>query len=257
MIKSQVRWGLHTAAAVIIGAAVWSRPGVTRADTPPHGKEIEDTQEKNEKEKDSEKKEKDTGIKVNGQTLWEDAKGNRYYYINGDKNSPFISVQQPDGSFKWSTMDTMLNKAAPANGLKQIGMIETSNGKLAVMYETAGGGRAFSNGSNWFETGKGQNSFSQVDKLTVKPAMEIKGPSPFRDLLQVRSPDRYDLKVPAVEMLPDKGITAPYSGSRSTGGADISGPGNPDMFGAPTSPGGRWNFIGCNSGQCRRVWVPN
>jgi hypothetical protein len=131
-----------------------------------HGKEIGNKQEKNEKEKDSEKKETDTGIKVNGQTLWEDANGNRYYYVNGDKTSPFISVEQKDGSFKWSTKNAMLNPVG-AGEYGELGMIE-SNGKLSTMYQLPDGSRAFSNGESWFKANPGENSFTQTDKISFK-----------------------------------------------------------------------------------------
>jgi hypothetical protein len=122
--------------------------------------------DKKDEKKDEKKGEKDTGVKVNGQTLWEDADGNRYYYVNGDKSSPFISVEQADGSFKWSTKDAMLNPPKPGE-YGQIGMIE-SNGKLSTMYQLPDGSRAFSNGESWFKTNPGENSFTQTDKISFK-----------------------------------------------------------------------------------------
>lgn len=240
----------------------YSKPKVKANDSgSTHGilQKPRDDKDKKEDEQ-SNGEEKDTGIKVNGQTLWEDSKGNRYYYINGDKSSPFISVQQPDGNFKWSTMDAMLNKPAPANGLRQIGMIETTNGKLAVMYETAGGGKAFSNGSSWFEAAKGQNSFAQVDKLTVRPATEVKLPPPVSDALPgFQPPIGHNPKVPAVELLPSQGITAPYSGSGATGGSPFESQ-QSDIFQPRSSSGGRWvQKRVCGGSSCRvvNVWVPN
>ncbi len=235
----------------------------TNSETTPHGRKNKPEQDKKEEEKKEDEKkkgeEKDTGIKVNGQTLWEDGNRNRYYYVNGDKNSPFISVEQKDGSFKWSTKNAMLNKAAPAGGLKQIGMIETSNGKLAVMYETAGGGRAFSNGSSWFETGKGQNSFTQVDKLTVKPAVkmgDLFNPKPGTSTqLGLKIPP---LEIPAVEMLPSQGITAPYSGAGGAGDA-LFGQRQPS-FSDPARAGTRYRVetYGCGAGAntCKTRLVP-
>jgi hypothetical protein len=106
------------------------------------------------------------GTTVNGQTLWQDGKGNKYYYINGDKNSPFISVEQPDGNFKWSTKNAMLDPVKPGQ-YGEIGIIET-NGTLSKMYQLPDGSKAFVSGDSWLKSNPGQNSFTQVDKLTFR-----------------------------------------------------------------------------------------
>lgn len=121
----------------------------------------EDEEEKNKEQ------EKDTGIKVNGQTLWQDANGNRYYYVNGDKKSPFISVEQKDGSFAWSTKKAMLNPVQ-AGQYGELGMIETLDGKLSTIYQLPDGSRAFSNGESWFKMNPGKDSFTQTETISFK-----------------------------------------------------------------------------------------
>jgi hypothetical protein len=124
-----------------------------------------------EKEKDEDKKketgtETDTGIKVNGQTLWRDSNGNRYYYVNGDTKSPFISVEQKDGSFKWSTKEAMLNPPKPGS-YGEIGMIE-HNGNLSTMYQLPNGSRAFSDGESWLQANKGDTSFTRTEQISMR-----------------------------------------------------------------------------------------
>ncbi len=155
-----------------------------------HG--IRNTDPRNQKDQEKEQKDQEKGeekqvpgVTVNGQPLYEtkmpDGTTQRYYYVNGDKTSPFISAEQKDGSFKWSTKNAMLGKTGTGpGGLTELGMIETSNGKLGVMYQTPDGGRAFSDGSKWFSSPSGQNSFTQSDVLTAGTDMKVKVPKPFR-----------------------------------------------------------------------------
>jgi hypothetical protein len=130
-------------------------------------------EEKNDEKNDQAKKDVAEkvvqGITVNNQPLYEqtvDGKNYRYYYVNGDTKSPFISMEKADGSFEWTTKNTMLGKnTVDLNGMREIGMIETS-GQLSKMYELPNGGRAFKNGDLWSSSAKGENSFSTSKTVT-------------------------------------------------------------------------------------------
>jgi len=121
--------------------------------------------EKKDKDEDKEGKEKPVkGTTVNGQQLYKqtvEGKEYQYYYSTGEKSSQFISQMQPDGSFKQTTMDAMLGRGGE-NGMRPIGSIETSNGKLAAMYTMDGapGSKAFFDGESWHIQGQGADSFT-------------------------------------------------------------------------------------------------
>jgi hypothetical protein len=166
------------------------------------------------KEDKTEGEEKDTGIKVNGQTLWEDSKGNRYYYVNGDKTSPFISVEQADGSFKWSTKNAMLDPVKPGQ-YGEIGMIET-NGKLSTMYQLPDGSQVFRDGEMWKISQPGKNSFTATDKISF--------PNGSGTLTQY----------------PGVGVTEPYKFGGGTGG----GGGSDALFGGTKPAGGEFGGSG-------------
>jgi hypothetical protein len=104
------------------------------------------------------------GTTVNGQMLFE-RDGHRFYYPNGDTKSNFVSVQQPDGSFKWTTKDAML--APGGNGFRgnqpyQVGSIETLNGRLAAMYKFPDGRTAYFDGRDWHQKAIGEDTFKTV-----------------------------------------------------------------------------------------------
>jgi hypothetical protein len=174
-----------------------------------HGKPPEE--EKDEEKKEEPGKETDTGIKVNGQTLWKDAKGNRYYYVNGDRNSPFISVEQENGSFKWSTKDAMLNPPEPGS-YGQIGMIE-HNGNLATMYQLPDGSRAFSDGESWLQANKGDTSFTRTEQISFQEGSNITNQGP------------------------GAGYKEPWT-TGGRGSDPFAGQGKPDMFPSNNPPGG-------------------
>lgn len=117
---------------------------------------------KKDEEKEGEEKPV-KGTTVNGQQLYTrtvDGKEYSYYYSTGDRNSQFISQMMEDGSFKQTTMDTMLGRSQ--NGMTPMGSIETANGKLAAMYEFQGspGSRAFFDGESWHIKDMGADSFT-------------------------------------------------------------------------------------------------
>ena len=104
------------------------------------------------------------GTKVNGQQLFE-RDGHRFYYPDGDTKSNFVSVQQPDGSFKWTTKEAML--APNGNNFRgnqphQISSIETTNGKLAAMYAFPDGSKAYFDGKDWHQKKMGEDTFKTV-----------------------------------------------------------------------------------------------
>jgi|GEM_PF-6652129 len=104
------------------------------------------------------------GTKVNGQQLFE-RDGHRFYYPNGDTGSKFVSVQQPDGSFKWTTKDAMLTPNGNnfrGNQPHQIGSIETLNGKIAAMYQFPDGSRGYFDGRDWHVKQVGSDSFQTI-----------------------------------------------------------------------------------------------
>lgn len=104
------------------------------------------------------------GTKVNGHQLFV-RDGHRFYYPNGDTKSNFVSVQQPDGSFKWTTKDAMLTPNGNnfrGNQPHQIGSVETLNGKLAAMYTFPDGSKAYFDGSDWHQQQRGTDTFKTI-----------------------------------------------------------------------------------------------
>jgi hypothetical protein len=181
---------LTTSVWILMGSAAFGAPTAqldkaTFRDSPPTGavkdasevktaKDAEESSVDGFKVKEEDKEDKDKkkegeeeavkGTTVNGQQLYKqtvDGKEYQYYYSTGEKGSQFISQMQPDGSFKQTTTDAMLGRGGE-NGMRPIGSIETTNGKLATMYTMDGvpGSKAFFDGESWHIQGQGADSFT-------------------------------------------------------------------------------------------------